>query len=197
MRRSGDPDQRLDLAVPRIEIGIGDRPVKAQAVAGMGLEIIGAKAQRHAPPMVRPPAQHARTPPGKRVRPRLLRVWLARNRRAASHRGVVETKFLVGGTSGAQWRRLRRLEHGRFGRRRIVAAGLEQEDTKPRAAQRISGHSARCTRPDHDRIMVARQMLPPPESPYAVVRPLVRCTSCRWPSVRIGTSRPARSGAAL
>ena len=71
--RAADAEQRVDLVVIRRDVGIADRPVFAEAVLRLPLEIHLGEPQRHAAPHVRLAAKHARPHPGvRRARGRVL-----------------------------------------------------------------------------------------------------------------------------
>ena len=93
-------DQKLDLVVVRRDILIPDGPVDAQAVPGLRLEVVGAVAQGHAPPVIGAAAQHPRSPPIEAPRIVFARAHIGLPGHAPTtvHRGIVEAEWLVRGT---------------------------------------------------------------------------------------------------
>ena len=55
-----DADELLDLVVVRRDVFVANRPVEAESVARLRLEVVRPHAQRDAAPMVGPPAEHPR-----------------------------------------------------------------------------------------------------------------------------------------
>src|SRR5215475_8048821 len=60
---SGDADEAFDLVVIRSQVIVGDRPVGADTVASIGLEVIIGEAQRNAAVMVGPASENPGTEP--------------------------------------------------------------------------------------------------------------------------------------
>jgi hypothetical protein len=58
-----DADQVVDAVVVGRDVLVADRPVVAQPVVRLPLEVTRAEAQRDAPPVVGAPAEHAPAPP--------------------------------------------------------------------------------------------------------------------------------------
>jgi len=65
-RLAADPDERLDVVVPRRDVGVANRPVDANALARVGLEIEIAPAIDLPPPHDRAPADLAAANPRER-----------------------------------------------------------------------------------------------------------------------------------
>ena len=82
---AGDADVLLHDVVKRSEIGVGDRPVIAVAIAAGGFEIVVAHAVALTAPDQRSPAEHAEPLPGK---------WLV-GRRAVGILEIVDEPFVV------------------------------------------------------------------------------------------------------
>jgi hypothetical protein len=61
-----DADEHLDLIVIRGDVVIADRPVKAETVTGVRLEVIGTVTERDTAPVIGATAEHAGAPPSKR-----------------------------------------------------------------------------------------------------------------------------------
>src|SRR2546425_11996408 len=59
------PDQPVHAVVERRHVLVADRPVVAQAVAGLTLEVVRPEAQGNAAPVVGAAAHHPRPPPAE------------------------------------------------------------------------------------------------------------------------------------
>src|ERR1700689_4080073 len=63
----GDADEALGFVVIRRDLVVGDGPIRAKAIAGVGSEIVIGEAQRDAAVMIGAPAHYTRAEPGKLV----------------------------------------------------------------------------------------------------------------------------------
>src|SRR5205814_8732986 len=89
-----DPDQPIDLVVVGRDVLVGDRPIVAEAVSALALEIVRPEAQGNAAPMVGPAAHHAGPPPVE-FGARRPGVWLAGDVPAADTSVELPDRFLL------------------------------------------------------------------------------------------------------
>ncbi len=61
---AGDAEVEVDLVVVGLDVGVGDRPVFAEAIVGLALEVVVGEPQRQAPPDIGLAAEQARAHPG-------------------------------------------------------------------------------------------------------------------------------------
>ena len=109
--RAGDADEGLDFVVIRSDVVVRDRPVDAQAVAVVRLEIPGGETKRKSPIVVRTSAEDARTEPTEFAARRhrvgfSLELPAAKRSREISERVGVPVKIGVAVLSGAAVRNL-------------------------------------------------------------------------------------------
>src|SRR5207249_4918466 len=62
---SEQTDQTIDAVVVRLHVLVADRPIVAESIERLPLEVVGAEAQRDAAPVVRAAAEHAGAPPAE------------------------------------------------------------------------------------------------------------------------------------
>jgi len=154
-----DADQHLDLVVVRRDVLVGNGPVETETVAAARLEIVGAVAERDAPPVVGPAAEHPRPPPlelAAMLHGR-VRVGLAGHAPAPVHRGVIEAERLVGRPDRPKGRRIVCLEHRRLRPGIIVAASLDHEDPSAVHRERVGRLAAGRAGSDHDHVIFVRR----------------------------------------
>ena len=157
--RTVDPDKQLHLVVIRGDILVGDGPVEAEAVAGVGFEIIRAVAQGDASPVVGATPEHAGAPPPEPFLGLVigLGVGLVRDLPPPVHGGIGETEGLLAGGQAAQGHLVRRLEHRCLRGRVVVATGLQQEDLHAVHGERVSGLAAAGAGADDDHVVIRTQ----------------------------------------
>ena len=136
-----DADEHLRLLVVRLEILVGDRPVGAEAVARLRLEVVLAHAERDASPVVRASAEHAGTPP-EEVAAGCGRIGLARYLPPTVDRGVVEAERLLLVARAAQRGFAREVEHRGLALGVVVASGFEDRDLESLGGELVGGHAA-------------------------------------------------------
>ena len=154
--RAVDADQQFHLVVVRRDLFIGDRPIEAQSIARVRLEVVGSVAQRDAAPVIRASAQHARAPPfetSARVGAR-LHVRFARHLPAAVNGCVVEAEGLVRSGGFTQRGLIRCVKHRGLSERVVVAARFEHENARALHGERISRLSARGSRADDNDVVL-------------------------------------------
>ncbi len=153
-------DQHFDLVVVRRDVFVVERPVEAEPVARVRLEIVRAVAQRDAAPVIGAAAEHARAPPPEALLFvfRCVRVRLARNLPAALDGGIVEAEFLVGRRRAAQRRLVGRVEHRRLGLGHVVAARFEHQDLRAVHRERVRRLAARRAGADDDHVVLLLQV---------------------------------------
>jgi hypothetical protein len=123
-------DEHLDLIVIRSDVIVAERPVKAETVTGVGLEVVGAVAERDATPVISASAEHAGTPPVEALLRvgRRLGVRFTRDFPAPFDGGVMEAERLLPRAHAAQRSIRPGLEHWGLGDRIVITAGLKHED---------------------------------------------------------------------
>ena len=138
--RAENADQSIELVVVRFQIVVADRPVVAKPIDAAPPEIIGAKSERNAAPVVGPAAEHPRPEPVER-RARRLRVRLAFQFPAADA-AVEFAKRLLGRGRAAPGRVVRPGRHLRLLFDVPHRAGLEHHHVGARFAQDLGRHPA-------------------------------------------------------
>ena len=152
-------DEALSLVVVRREILVADRPVEAEAVGGLRLEVVVGHAQRDAAVVVGAPAENARSEP-REVAAGRHRVGLALQLVAAVGGAVGEAgrSARVGLTpgAGAAMRHLIRphvlLQVGHLQHR----SGFEQEHRDAEIRQHLGDGAAACARAHDDDVVDGR-----------------------------------------
>src|SRR5690606_16729755 len=144
-----DADQVIDLVVERLEVVVADRPVLAEAVAALALEVPGAEAQRDAAPVIGPAADHPGTPPVE-AGARCGGVGLPLDVPAADA-GVVFTEWALRRRTAAPVGLPRPGEHRGVGGVVPRTAGLEDAHVGAGLGEFIGSHTAAGARADdHD-----------------------------------------------
>src|SRR4051794_19142995 len=69
MVRAEDADELVELVVERLDVVVGDRPVVAESVDRLVLEIVGPETQRDPAPVVRAAPERAAAEPAPRASP--------------------------------------------------------------------------------------------------------------------------------
>ena len=145
--RAEDADQLVDLVVVRLDVIVGDRPVVAEAIEALAAEVIRAESQRDAPPVIGPPAEHARAEPVE-LAARRRRVRLTLERPAAE--GAVEfAEMPLGRRRAAAGRVVAPRVHEGVGGRVPHRPRFEHDDVGAGLGQDHGGHAAAGTGPDH------------------------------------------------
>ena len=147
--------QHLDLVVIRREILVAHRPVEAEAVTRMRLEIVGAVAQRNAAPVIRAPPEHARAPPDELARRIVGRagIGLTRNLPAAVDGCIPKAEGLLGCARTTQRRVGVGLEHRGFSGRLVIAARFEHQHLGAVHGERVRGLPAGRTGAHDDHVI--------------------------------------------
>ena len=150
-----DADEHLDLVVIRGDVFVADRPVKAKAVTGIGLEVIRPVTERDAAPVVGTSAEHAGAPPVETLLGvgRSLGVRLPRNLPAAVDGRIMETERFLTCAHGTQGRIGLGLEHRGLGDRVVIATSLEHEDLHAVHGERVGGLTAARAGTDDDHVI--------------------------------------------
>ena len=139
--RAEDADQFLGLVVVGRKVVVGDGPVEALAVAAVGLEIVGAHAQRDAAVVIGAAAQHARAVPHELAAGR-GGVGLAGDLPAADQGGVVVAEGLLLGAGGAMRSVVVPLEHVALLGGVVIAAGFQHADLGAGQREHVGGDAA-------------------------------------------------------
>ena len=85
--RSEEADVSVDAVVVRLEVVVGDRPVVAETVEALALEIVRPEAKRDAAPVIGAAAEHARAEPVESIAGRrCVRLTFERPSAPARHR---------------------------------------------------------------------------------------------------------------
>ena len=140
----------LELFVVRLHVVVANRPIVAEAVERLRLEVAGAEAQRNATPVIRAPPDHPGPPPAELV---ALGdgVRLARDLPAADAPVELAEWPRLGGRAAARGV-VRPNEHGRVGRVVPWSAGLEYRDVETGTRQDVGCHSTTGSRAHDDGI---------------------------------------------
>src|SRR6185503_843342 len=141
--------ERLELVVIGTDVVVADRPVVAEPVERLRLEVARPEAQRDATPVVGAATHHAGAPPPELV-PLSDGVGLAGNLPATDATVELAERFQFGGGAAA-WGVVRPGEHRRVGRVVPRAAGLEHGHVHTGAGEDVGRHSTAGARAhDHD-----------------------------------------------
>ena len=182
-RHAGDAEIAVDLVVVRSDVGVGDRPVHAVAVAARGLEVVVGEAERKAAPHVGPAAEHARAHPGE-VGPGVGMILLVDEELLGVVRSFAELLPAHDVRIAAERLRVRRLEPlvvllvehigvgcelaparmvvGPFQRAHLrlevyLLAGLQQQHVEAVGRERVRSHAAGRARAHHQHVVDLRQ----------------------------------------
>ena len=125
-----DSGEHFGFIVPGGEVVVGDGPIEADALAGLGFKIVGAVAKGDAAPVIGAAAHHALAPPGElaEIFFTCVGVGFAGDGPTGLDGGVVEAVLFIGSGGGAEGRHIRGMEHGGFADGIDHAAGFEDED---------------------------------------------------------------------
>src|SRR5205814_8903944 len=96
-----DPDQPVEAVVVRCHVVVGNRPIVAEAVPALALEVVRPEAQGNAAPMIGPAADHAGPPPAE-LGARCPDVGLAGNLPSADAGVELAERALGGGSATAR-----------------------------------------------------------------------------------------------
>ena len=158
--RTVDADEHLDLIVIRGDVFVAERPVKTEAIPGIGLEVVRSVAERDTSPVVGTSAEHAGAPPVETLLGvgRSLGIRLAGDFPTTIDRRVVEAERLLARAHAEQGRVGLGLEHRGLGDRVVIATGLEHEDLHAVHGERVGGLTAARAGTDDDHVIVGLQV---------------------------------------
>src|SRR5690606_39221050 len=135
-----DPDQAIAIIVERRDIVVADRPVIAQAVDRLVLEVVRPEAERHPAPVIGASA-HPASPPPVEPAPGSRGEWLAVDVPAADA-GIVFAERLLAGAPAAAIGFPGPHQHGGVAGVVPGDSGLEQADPGTGLGQFVGGHAA-------------------------------------------------------
>src|SRR5439155_1426374 len=146
-----DPDEPVDLVVVRCDVVVGDRPVVAEAVPTLALEVVRPEAQCNAAPVVGAATDHAGPPPGE-VGARRARVRLAGDFPSADAGVELAERSLLRGSPAAR-RLVRPRQHCRVLRIVPRRTGFEHHHLRAGLGESVGGHSPAGPRADDTHVV--------------------------------------------